>query len=139
MISLAGGAVALAPTSSGQSTETTSPTCKQSKPRRLPFAKAVSIYASPNPATGGRQVTVFGRLVGVQKGVRRCGIAIVLWRQFPAQHGFSPVARTITNAAGTYSFLMPPGSVATNRNWMVTAPGLNSRTVAEHVRPTVTL
>ena len=139
VISLAGGIVALAPTSSGQSPGAAAPTCKQSKARRLPIATGVTIYAAPNPATAARQVTVFGQLVGLHKGVSRCGIAIELWRRYPAQHRFSPIGRTFTNAAGTYSFLMAPGSVATNRDWLVTAPGLTSRTVAEHVRPTVTL
>jgi len=139
VISLAGGVVALAPISSGQSPGAAVPTCKQSKARRLPLAKALTIYAAPNPATATRQVTVFGRVIGVRKGVSRCGIPIELWRRFPSQHGFSPIARTLTNAAGTYSFLMGPGSVATNRDWLVTARGLKSRTVAENVRPTVTL
>jgi phospholipase C len=139
VISLA-GPVALAPTSSGQSSGAASPTCKQStEARRLPLAKALSIYASPNPVTAGQQLTVFGRVIGVQKGVRRCGIEIELWRQYPRQHGFTPVEHTLTNASGTYSFLMPAGSVATNRNWVVTARGLTSRTIAQSVRPMVTL
>jgi phospholipase C len=139
VLSLAGGIVALAPTSSGQSPGAAAPTCKQSKVRRLPLASTVTIYAAPNPATGARQVTVFGRLVGVRKGVSRCGIAIELWRRFPAERGFSPVARTFTNASGTYSFAFGAGSVATNREWVVTARALRSRTVSEHVLPTVTL
>ena len=57
----------------------------------------------------------------------------------PGAARFQPVERAVTNTAGTYSFVMPPGSVATNRYWMVTAHGLNSRTVAQHVRPSVTL
>ena len=116
-----------------------SPTCKPSKPQRLPLAKGLTIYAAPNPVTAGRQVTVFGQLVGVRHGVKRCGVAIVLWRRYPNQRGFSPVARTFTTSAGTYSFAFRPGSVATNRDWAVTARGLRSRTVAQHVRPLVTL
>jgi phospholipase C len=139
VVSLAGGIVALAPVSSGQSPGGAAPTCKPSKVRRLPLAKALTIYASPNPVTATRQLTVFGRLTGVRKGVRRCGIEITLLRRYPKQHRFSPVARTLTNSAGTYSFLMPAGSVATNREWLATAHGLKSRTVAEHVRPSVTL
>ena len=34
---------------------------------------------------------------------------------------------------------MLPGSVTSNRDWLVTARGLKSRTVVENVRPTVTL
>ena len=116
------------------------PTCKPAtKPRAAPLANGLTIYAAPNPLTAGRQLTVFGSLVGVQHGIQRCGIEVVLWRRFPAQHGFSPVPRTVTNTASTYSFVMPAGSVATNRYWMVTARGLTSRTVAQHVRPSVTL
>ena len=107
-VALAGGAVALAPRSSGQSTGTGSPTCKPANDQRLPLAKGLTIYTTPNPVTATRQLTVFGRLVGVRKGVHRCGISVVLWRQFPSQHGFSPVARTSTNAAGTYSFQVTP-------------------------------
>ena len=99
----------------------------------------MTIYAAPNPLTAGRQLNVFGSMVGVHHGIRRCGIEVVLWRRFPAQHRFTPVERTVTNTAGTYSFAMPPGSVATNRYWMVTARGVTSRTVAQHVRPSVTL
>jgi phospholipase C len=139
VIGLAGGAVALAPTSSGQSPGTVSPTCKPSKPQRLPLAKGLTIFAAPNPATAGRQVTVFGQLVGVQHGVRRCGVAIELWRRFPTQQGLSPVAHTFTTSAGTYSFAFRPGSVSSTRGWVVTVRGLRSRTVIESVRPTVTL
>ena len=142
LIALTGGAVALAPTSSGQSTWTgsASPTCKRgAKSPRLPLAKGLTVYATPNPVTAGSQASVFGQMVGVRHGVRRCGISIVLWRRYPGQHRFSPVARTFTNAAGTYSFLMPPGAVATNREWLVTAPGLTSQIVSQDVRLMVTL
>jgi phospholipase C len=140
VIALAGGAVALAQTTSGQPPGAVTPICQQSsKARRLPLANALSIYVSPNPVTAGSQVTVFGQLIGVHKGGRRCGVAILLWRRFPTQHGFSAVARTFTNPNGTYSFPMAAGSVATNRDWMVTAPGLQSRTVVQSVRPLVTL
>ena len=138
-VALTGAAVTLAQTSSGQSSGA-APACKNStKARGSALAKDLTIYAAPNPLTAGRQLTVFGSMVGVQHGIRRCGIEVVLWRRFPAQHGFSPVERTATNTAGTYSFVMPPGSVATNRYWMVTARGLASRTIAQNVRPSVTL
>ncbi len=82
---------------------------------------------------------MFGQLTGVQKGVKRCGIAIVLWRRYPNQLRFSPVARTLTTAAGAFTFVMATGTVTTNRDWMVTARGLESRIVAQNVRPAVTL
>jgi phospholipase C len=105
----------------------------------VPLAAGLSIYASPNPLTAGRVVRVFGQLLGVRRGAPRCGITIVLWRQFPTQRGFTPIARTRTIAGARYSFALRAGSVTTNRDWYVTAPGLTSRVVAERVRPSVTL
>jgi phospholipase C len=143
VIGLGVGAGALAPASRGQTSTGSSspaPACKgPAKPPRLPLATALSIYASPNPLTAGRVLRVFGQLVGVRRGVPRCGITIVLWRRFPGQRRFSPVARTRTIAGGRYSFALPAGSVTTNRDWYVTARGLVSRVVAESVRPTLTL
>ena len=139
-VALVGGAVTLAPASSGQSTGAgaLAPVCKQTKPHRAP-AKALSIYASPNPLTATRQVRVFGQLNGVHKGAKRCGIAIVLWRRYPNQLRFSSVAQTLTTSAGGYQFVMPAGTVTTNRDWMVTTKRLKSRIVAQTVRPAVTL
>jgi phospholipase C len=139
VIALTGGAGLLAPASSGQSPATNTPACTpSSKPPRL-LAKGLTIYASPNPLSEGRRVRVFGALVGVRRGVKRCGIEVTLWRRFPNQRGFAAVARTHTLAGGRYSFIIRAGSVATNRDWAVTARGLRSRVVAEHVRPVVTL
>ena len=78
---------------------------------------------------------MFGQLNGVQKGVKRCGIAIVLWRRYPNQLRFSPVARTFTTPAGAYQFVMAAGTVTTNRDWMVTAHGLESRIVSQRRPP----
>jgi phospholipase C len=139
VVALAGGAVALAPRSSGQSPGAAAPTCKPANHQRVALAKGLTIYAAPNPVTATRQLTIFGQLVGVRKGVHRCGISVVLWRKFPKQKGFSPVGRTSTNAAGTYSFAMAPGTVATNRDWRVTVHGLQSRIVVQRVRPLITL
>ncbi|HKO27245.1 MAG TPA: alkaline phosphatase family protein [Solirubrobacteraceae bacterium] len=140
MIALVGGAGALTSASSGQSPVSTRPACKpQSKPPRLPLAKGITVYAAPNPLTAGRKVRVFGQLVGVRHGVRRCGISIVMWRRFPGQRRFVPVARTRTVADGRYSFQIPARSVTTNRDWVTTTRGLRSRVLAEHVRPLVTL
>src|SRR5262249_41495463 len=108
VITLLGGAGAFAPASSGQSPGSTPPPCKPvSKPPRKAVAKAITVYASPNPLTAGRQVRVFGQLVGFRRGVKRCGIAIVLWRRFPGQRNYSPVGHTRTVADGRYSFLIP--------------------------------
>ena len=140
VIALAGGAGATAPASSGQPPVATTPACKPaSKPPRRPLAKGLTIYAAPNPLTAGRRVRVFGQLVDVRQGVKRCGVAIVLWRRFPNQREFTPVARTRTLAGGRYSFTIPAGSVSTNRDWVTTARSLRSRVLAEQVRPVVTL
>jgi hypothetical protein len=140
VIALAGGAVALTPPSSGQAPGAPSPACKQAKPHRHgALAKALSLFAAPNPVTAVAQVRVFGSLIGVHRGVKRCGEAIVLWRRYPNQLRFSPIARTLTTGSGSYSFVMPAGTVTTNRDWRVTATGLKSRTVTQDVRPVVTL
>ena len=139
-IAIAAGAVALAPASSGQSPAASAPACKRpAKPPGLPLAKGLSVYAAPNPVSAGQPVKVFGALVSPRRDVRRCGIAITLWRRLPAQRRFSPVARTATGSGGRYSFVMAAGSVATNRQWLVSARGLRSRAVGELVRPVVTL
>jgi phospholipase C len=139
-IALAGAGATLAPASSGQSPGTSTPTCKPaSKPPRQPLAKGLTIYASSNPLSGSGPVRVFGQLTGVRRGVQRCGVTIVLWRRFPTQRGFTPVARTRTVAGGRFSFALPPGSVTTNRDWVATARGLRSRILTEQIRPLVTL
>ena len=141
MIALAAAGAALTPASSGQSPGTQAPACKPaSKPARRPLAKGITIYASPNPLTAGGPVRVFGQLIGIRRGVKRCGIAIVLWRRFPAQRAFSPVAHTRTLAGGRLQLRdCRPRSVTTNRDWVATARGLRSRVLAEQVRPLVTL
>ena len=110
-----------------------------SKPPRRPAAAGITIFAAPNPLTAGRQVRVFGQLVGFRRGATRCGISIVLWRRFPGQRAYAPVARTRTTTGGRYSFMIPARSVTTNRDWVTTTRGLRSRVLAERVRPVVTL
>jgi phospholipase C len=131
----------LGPGSGGQATAAAgTPVCKAApKPPRLPLAQGLSISATPNPLTAGRQVRVFGQLVGARRGVNRCGITIVLWRRFPGQRTFNAIARTRTLAGGRYSFVFRAGSVSTNRDWYATTRGLASRVVTESVRPAVTL
>src|SRR5262249_34831880 len=137
-IALAGGGAALTPISSGQAPKALA--CKPaSKPPRQPLAKALSIYATPNPVTAAGQVSVFGSLLSVRHGVHRCGITITLWRRLPGQGPYSPVARTRTVADGRYSFTFRTGAVTTNREWVATARGLRSRNVSEFAQPVVTL
>ena len=140
MIALAGGGATLASSSSGQAPIATTPVCKPAgKPARQPLARVLTIYASPNPVAAAGQVQVFGRLVAVRRGVRRCGITIVLWQRFPNQHRYTAVGHARTTANGRYSFVIPAGTVTTNRNWYATARGLRSRVLAEHARPVVSL
>ena len=95
------------------------------------MATKITVYAAPNPLTAGRRVRVFGQLVGFRRGVKRCGIAIVLWRRFPNQRGYTPVARTRTLAGGRYRFMIPARSVTTNRDWVTTTRGLRSRVLVD--------
>jgi phospholipase C len=140
VITFLAGAGALTQASSGQSPVTPTPTCKPvSKPPRQPVAKTITIYAAPNPLSAGAKVRVFGQLVGVRRGVKRCGVSIALWRRFPGQRAYTSVGQTRTLADGRYSFLIPARSVNTNRDWVTTTRGLRSRVLAEHVRPVVTL
>ena len=140
LVSLGAGAAALAPASSGQSPNAGPASCRAaSQPAHLPLAAGLSINATPDPLTAGRQVRVSGRLVGVRPGVNRCGITITLWRRFPSQHGYGVAGQTRTVAGARYSFVFRAGSVTSNRDWYATARGLVSRVVTELVRPAVTL
>ncbi len=96
-------------------------------------ATGLSLHASPDPATAGGQVTVYGRLLGVAPGASSCGVTVVIWRMFPGQRHFSPTARTRTNVSGRYRLVLAAGTVTTNRNWFATAKGLRSATVDEAV------
>ena len=71
--------------------------------------------------------------------MHRCGVTITLWRRFPGQRSFTPVARTRTIANGSYGFTFRAGAVTTNRDWVATARGLRSRTLSELAQPVVTL
>jgi phospholipase C len=98
-----------------------------------PKPTGLSLYATPNPATVGDAVTVFGRLLGVHPGAASCGVTIVIWRRLPGQRHFTATARGHTNATGHYRILLPPGTVTTNRDWFASAKALHSRTVHEGV------
>jgi phospholipase C len=140
LLALGGVAGVLAPASIGQGSTATSASCPPAATAaRAPLAKGLSLYARPNPLSAGTPVRVFGQLLGVRRGVNRCGVPIVLWRRFPSQRQFAVAARTRTLAGGRYSFVFPAGSVTTNREYYVTARGVSSRVIDELVRPAVTL
>ncbi len=100
---------------------------------------SLSIVVGPDPAAAGAPVTITGQLSGLGPRVRRCGITIVLWRELAGQHGFAPVARSRTNASGSYRIQVSSGAVVTNREWFATAGALHSPTVSERVQAVVTL
>ena len=99
----------------------------------------LSIAVSPDPAAAGAPVTISGHLLGLRPGVRRCGIAVVLWRQLAGQQGFGLVARSRTDSAGRFQIVVSPGTVETNREWFATTPRLRSATVSERVHAIVSL
>ncbi|MGI9184946.1 MAG: alkaline phosphatase family protein [Solirubrobacteraceae bacterium] len=95
----------------------------------------LTVDASPNPATAGEQIRIFGRLTGPHRARRR----VVLWHRLAAWRRFHPAARTITNAWGHYAIVRDPGVVETNRFWFVVVGHRHSRTFRERVHAAVAL
>jgi hypothetical protein len=61
------------------------------------------------------------------------GSAVVLWQELPGQTSFHQVAQTTTTAGGHYTFTLARGKVTSDRKWYVTAGGLRSATLDQHV------
>jgi len=134
LIASAGAAVALASGSLVQSSYAIAASC--SKPRHTPIkASGLSLYVAPNPARAGDQVELFGALLGT----RRCGVPVVLWQRLPQQRTFRAIGTVLTDAFGQYRVTLPPGTVETNAEWLVSALGLRSRTVDQPVHALVML
>lgn len=97
----------------------------------------LTIAAAPNPISAGDPVLIYGHLDGPDQAGKR----VVLWHRIAGRgDGFTPVARTTTDANGFWSIERAAGVVTTNRWWFATARrGIRSRTVAERVRAVVTL
>ncbi len=91
----------------------------------------LTIVASPDPSTTGRQVTISGRLSSSASGAQ-----VALWQKLPAQSSFHRVGTTTTSSSGAYSFRRDP---RTNLTWYVTSGSLQSITVSELVRAKITL
>ncbi|HEY6396659.1 MAG TPA: hypothetical protein VIX82_04295, partial [Solirubrobacteraceae bacterium] len=45
----------------------------------------LSLHASPNPATIGDAVKLYGRVLGLRPGAMSCGITVVIWRRLAGQ------------------------------------------------------
>jgi phospholipase C len=109
------------------------PKCPVAKHKAPAHPTGVTLHATPEPATAGDRVTIYGRLLGVAPGASSCGLTVVIWRMFPGQRRFTPTARARTNVTGRYRLVLPAGTVMTNRAWFATSKGLTSRTVDETV------
>jgi hypothetical protein len=98
----------------------------------------LTIAATPNPATAGEQVLIYGQLNGSNNG----GQWIYLYHRVNPQFGYSLIGRTRTTSTGFYDFPRAEGVVTSNREWFVRAPGqpgVHSRTVHEFVFAEVSL
>ena len=103
-----------------------------------PTAARLTINATPNPIVMGDQVLIYGQLTGANPA----GQTIVLHTRVNGGGGFTVGQTTATNATGFYEFTASAGVVTSNRSWFTTLSGAGtarSRTVHEHVAPTLTL
>jgi phospholipase C len=107
-------------------------TSSAARPEAPSGADALTIVASPNPASAGQLVTIAGRLEGRHSG----NAVVLLWRRFPGQRRFHPTEVTRTNRSGGYSMTT---RIDSNRWWYVTAHGLRSATVHQRVAAVITL
>jgi hypothetical protein len=61
------------------------------------------------------------------------GAQVVLWRERSGQSTFNHIAQTTTNSTGQYTFTLKAGMVDADQKWYVTANGLTSATLTQHV------
>jgi hypothetical protein len=97
---------------------------------------ALTIASSPDPSTAGRKVVVSGALTS---NPPPAGAQVVLWRELSGQSSFQQVAQTTTDGAGQYTFTLKPGMVNADQQFYVTANGLQSPTLDQHVKALVGL
>jgi hypothetical protein len=95
----------------------------------------VTIGAKPNPSVSGDQVVVSGQVLRAPAS----GATVALWQRLPGQSAFGQVAQTTADASGAYTFTRPARHVQTNREWYVTAGGVQSTTMTQSVQAIVTL
>jgi hypothetical protein len=91
---------------------------------------ALTIASSPDPSTAGRKVVISG---GLTSNPAASGVQVVLWRELSGQTTFHQVTNTTTNSAGQYKFTLARGKVNADQKWYVTASGLQSPTLQQHV------
>lgn len=96
----------------------------------------LTIAASPDPSTAGRQVVISG---GLTSNPPATGATVVLWRKLSGQSTFHQLTTTTTDSAGQYKFTMKRGSVNADQQWYVTASGLQSPTLTQDVKALVGL
>jgi hypothetical protein len=97
---------------------------------------ALTIAASPDPSTAGRRVVISG---GLTSNPPPAGAQVALWRELSGQSSFQQVAQTTTDGAGQYKFTLKPGMVNADQHFYVTANGLHSPTLDQHVKALVGL
>jgi hypothetical protein len=92
----------------------------------------LTISASPDPSTAGRNVTVSGHW-----SAGTAGVTVALWQKLPGSKTFTQVDTTTTGPSGNYQFVRT--GINTNRQWYVTAMSTRSFTIDEGVHAVVTL
>jgi hypothetical protein len=75
-----------------------------------------TINASQQPIAAGSPVTLSGTLAGPNNAFQTITLFAHEWNT-----QYAPVATTMTDAGGNYSFTRAPGKVVTNRNWVATS------------------
>lgn len=76
---------------------------------------------------------------GLTSNPAASGIQVVLWRELSGQTTFHQVTNTTTNSAGQYKITLARGKVNADQKWYVTANGLQSATLQQHVDAVVAL
>jgi len=97
---------------------------------------ALTIASSPDPSTAGRKVVISGDLTS---NPPPDGAPVMLWRELSGQSSFKQVVQTTTDGAGQYKFTLKPGMVNADQLFYVTANGLQSPTLDQHVKALVGL
>lgn len=111
------------------------PAISQAAPRH---DRGLTIAATPDPATAGEGVLIYGKLLGANPG----GQTIYLYHRVNPAQGFTLIGKAKTDQYGLYEFPRAEGVVTSNREWFVTDPmypGVHSRTVHEFVYAEVNL
>lgn len=97
---------------------------------------ALTIASSPDPSTAGRKVVISG---GLTSNPPPSSVQVVLWRELSGQSTFNQVTQTTTDSAGQYKITLTRGMVNADQSWYVTANGLQSPTLQQHVNALVGL